>query len=176
MDLETDCARLISRIAAGDLASFQRFYARHAAGVLAYLRQVVRPAHLAEDLVQEVFVRVWRKAGSFQSERGDAAGWLYTIARHQLIDHWRRSGGKAELADFDFEPVAADSIDRHDLLLTLRKALQQVQPEQRRAIEMAYFGGFTYQETARRLRLPLGTLKSRIRIGLKTLRSVLEAG
>ena len=166
-------AVLLGRIAQGDLEAFHTFYGRYAGRVLTYARQLSRGRDLAEDVVQEVFVTVWRRAASFRSDRGDPAGWLYTITRNKLVDHWRKLGDAAELGELDERNLAEGGAG--DLRLTMRQALSQVSPEQRRAIEMAYFGGLTYEETAQRLQLPVGTLKSRIRSGLKTLRTVLES-
>ena len=170
-------AALLRRIAGGDIEAFQAFYRLHAGRVLAYARQLSRRPELAEDVAQEVFAAVWRKAASFQADRGDPLGWLYTITRNKLVDLWRKSGETAGLDELQWQriPVPEDAgSGRSELLLTMRQALTQVSPDQRAAIEMAYFGGLTYEETAERLRLPLGTLKSRIRSGLRTLRSVLE--
>lgn len=166
-------AALLSRIAEGDMESFQAFYGRYAGRVLAYARQLGRNRDVAEDVVQEVFVAVWRRAASYRPDRGDIAGWLYTITRNKLVDLWRRAGDPAELEEID-ERRLAEAAEPGDLCLSVRQALTRVAPDQRRAIEMAYFGGLTYEETARRLDLPLGTLKSRIRSGLKTLKSLLE--
>ncbi len=171
---EPDDVSLLARIAAGDLDSFQSFYRRHAGRVLAYARQLGKSAELAEDVAQEVFVAVWNKAASFRPDRGDAAGGLYTMTRNKLIDHWRKAGSGAELGGLDLQALAGGEGQGVDLLLAVRQALTQVDPEQRRAIEMAYFGGLTYEETAERLKLPVGTLKSRIRTGLKLMRSVLS--
>lgn len=165
-------AALLGRIAAGDIDAFQAFYGRHAGRVLSYARQLSRQGDAAEDVTQEVFVAVWRRAASYRPERGDVTGWLYTITRNKLVDLWRRRGEPAELGELDAR--LAGTAEPGDLHLSLRQALSRVAPDQRRAIEMAYFGGLTYEETARRLELPLGTLKSRIRSGLKTLRSLLE--
>lgn len=164
---------LLARIAEGDLEAFQTFYGRHAGRVLAYACQLGKGADLVEDVVQEVFVAVWRRAASFRPDRGDPAGWLYTITRNKLVDHWRRQGETAELGEIDSMSFAEE--ESGDLRVTVRQALARVAPDQRRAIEMAYFGGLTYEETARRLDLPVGTLKSRIRSGLKTLRTLLES-
>jgi RNA polymerase sigma-70 factor (ECF subfamily) len=166
-------AALLGRIAEGDVASFQEFYGRYAGRVLAYARQLGRNREVAEDVVQEVFVVVWRRAASYRPDRGDTPGWLYTITRNKLVDHWRRTGDPLDLAEID-ERRLAGAEEPGDLRLSVRQALSRVEPEQRRAIEMAYFDGLTYEETARRLDLPLGTLKSRIRSGLKALRSLLE--
>jgi RNA polymerase sigma-70 factor (ECF subfamily) len=168
-------AALLARIAEGDLGSFHAFYDRYAGRVLAYARQLGRNRDVAEDVVQEVFVAVWRRAASYRPDRGDIAGWLYTITRNKLVDLWRRAGDPAALEEID-ERRLAEHEEPGDLRLSVRQALTRVAPDQRRAIEMAYFGGLTYEETARRLDLPLGTLKSRIRAGLKTLKSLLEGG
>lgn len=170
---------LLARIADGDLGAFQTFHDRYAARVATYARQLSHDRQLDEDIVQEVFTSVWTRAASFNPERGtepgSAAGWLYTLTRNKVIDLWRRSskGGPAETIDNRRLPARREE---EDLRLTLRQALSHVSPEQRRAIEMAYFDGLTYQETAQELELPEGTLKSRIRLGLKTMRSVLSQG
>jgi RNA polymerase sigma-70 factor (ECF subfamily) len=171
---EPDDVSLLARVAAGDLDSFQSFYRRHAGRVLAYARQLGKSSELAEDVAQEVFVAVWNKAASFRPDRGDVAGWLYTMTRNKLIDHWRKAGSGAELGGLDLQALAGGETQGVDLLLAVRQALAQVHPDQRRAIELAYFGGLTYEETAERLELPVGTLKSRIRTGLKLMRSVLS--
>ncbi|MFY9824429.1 MAG: sigma-70 family RNA polymerase sigma factor [Thermoanaerobaculia bacterium] len=168
---------LLTRIAEGDLEAFHTFYDRYAGRVLAYVRQLSRHRDGEEDVVQEVFVAVWRRAASFRPDRGDPAGWLYTITRNKMVDLWRRRGEETVAGALDeMSEAAAPLQEWGDLRLTMDQALARVAPEQRRAIEMAYFGGFTYEETAQRLDLPVGTLKSRIRSGLKSLRTVLEEG
>jgi RNA polymerase sigma-70 factor, ECF subfamily len=168
-------ATLLERVAAGDLDAFHLFYERYAGRVHAYVQQLSRSREGAEDVVQEVFLAVWRKAASFRPERGDAAGWLYTMTRNKLVDGWRRAGQGAEAVEaLDFQRLPAERPEATELLLTVRQALARVAPDQRRAIEMAYFGGLTYEETADRLNLPLGTLKSRIRTGLRAMHGVLQ--
>ena len=83
---------LLARIAEGDLEAFQAFYDRYAGRVLAYVRQLSRHRDGAEDVVQEVFVAVWRRAASYRPDRGDPMGWLYTITRNKQVDLWRRQG------------------------------------------------------------------------------------
>ena len=96
------------------------------------------------------------------------------MTRNKLVDGWRRAGQGAAVDELDFQRLPAEGAQSTELLLTVRQALERVAPEQRRAIEMAYFGGLTYEETASKLNLPLGTLKSRIRTGLKTMHGVLQ--
>ena len=164
---------LLAETARGDLEAFHLFYDRYAGRVLAYARRLSRDAALAEDITQEVFTAVWKRAGTFQPDRGSATAWLYTLTRNKLVDHWRRTGGEAGLEQLDEPRLPASGTDDGDQRLILRQALARVPPEQRQAIEMAYFNGLTYQETAGRLALPLGTLKSRIRLGLRAMRAVL---
>lgn len=166
---------LLARIARGDLESFQTFYHRHTGRVTAYARQLGRDPHLAEDVAQDVFTAVWSRAGSFRPERGTALAWLYSMARHRLIDGWRKKKPYEESGDLEDLRPAARREEKSDLFILVRQALSHVSGEQRRAIEMAYFGGLTYEETAERLDLPVGTLKSRIRMGLRTMRSLLES-
>jgi RNA polymerase sigma-70 factor (ECF subfamily) len=169
---------LLTRIAEGDLEAFQSFYDRYAGRVLAYVLQLSRYRDGADDVVQEVFVAVWRRAGSYRPDRGDPTGWLYTITRNKQVDLWRRQGESPAALDTleNLSEPALAATEQGDLRLTMHQALARVAPDQRRAIEMAYFGGFTYEETAQRLDLPVGTLKSRIRSGLRSLRTLLEAG
>ena len=123
--------------------------------------------------MQEVFLAVFRKAGSYRPERGDVAGWLYTITRNKMVDLWRRRdpGEQAE-EEFDFARLPDEREQfASELKLSVRQVLAELSDDQRRAVELAYFGGLTYEETAARLQLPLGTLKSRIRAGLMAMRA-----
>jgi RNA polymerase sigma-70 factor (ECF subfamily) len=174
-DSGNDDVDLVAAIARGDRDAFRAFYDAYAGRLLAYVRALGRERNAAEDVVQEVFLAVWRKAGSYRPERGDVAGWLYTITRNRLVDRWRRKGGVVEQEEFDFDALAARDRGAEGRVvdLSVRKALAGLAREQREALELAYFGGLTYEETAERLALPLGTLKSRIRAGLARMRSFL---
>lgn len=170
---ETRDENLLAAIARGDLDAFQTFYERYAGRVLAYARRVSRGATFAEDVTQEVFTAVWMRAATFRPDRGGAPAWLYTLTRNKLVDHWRRAGGVVELEPLDHLQVAASDAEAGELRLAVQQALARVPPEQREAIETAFFGGLTYEETASRLALPVGTLKSRIRLGLRAMRAAL---
>lgn len=166
---------LLAETAGGSLQAFQTFYDRHAGRILAYARRMSRDPALAEDITQEVFMAVWTRAGTFRPDRGDAPAWLYTLTRNKLVDHWRRSGGGVEMpAGDELRQPAAEEHGNGDLRLTVRRALTWIPPEQREAIELAFFSGLTYEETAGRLALPVGTLKSRIRLGLRAMRARLQ--
>ncbi len=168
---------LLQRIAAADREAFRLFYDRHAPQILAYVRSLGRSRDASEDVVQEVFLAVWRKAGTYRPERGDVAGWLYTMTRNKVVDQWRRlptgsdQSTEESLAALSERPEAESRV----VSISLRKAMAALKLEQRQALELAYFGGLTYEETAERLKLPVGTLKSRIRAGLALMRGVLTA-
>lgn len=164
---------LLAATARGDLDAFHTFYGRHAGRVLAYARKICRDAALAEDIAQEVFTAVWTRAGTFRPDRGSTHAWLYTLTRNKLVDHWRKLGRDCDMEGIDDLAILAPVSGDRDLRLTLHQALARVPSEQRQAIETAYFDGLTYEETASRLDLPLGTLKSRIRVGLRALREAL---
>jgi RNA polymerase sigma-70 factor (ECF subfamily) len=176
MDPNLSDDELVARIGDADREAFRCFYERYAPRLLAYVRQLSRQRENPEDILQEVFLTVWRKAATYRPERGDVAGWLYTITRNRLVDRWRRKGGVEESSAVDLQGLASPGRDNAGLVLDLsiRQALGVLTPEQREAIELAYFGGLTYDETARRLDLPLGTLKSRIRVGLARMRELLQ--
>ncbi len=175
MNLQPSDLELLERVAAADREAFRLFYDRHAPQVLAYVRSLGRSRDASEDVVQEVFLAVWRKAGTYRPERGDVAGWLYTMTRNKVVDLWRKlptgsdQSSEETLAALSERPEAESRV----VSISLRKAMANLKAEQRQALELAYFGGLTYEETAERLKLPVGTLKSRIRAGLALMRGVL---
>ena len=179
MNLQPSDLELLQRVAVADREAFRLFYDRHAPQVLAYVRSLGRSRDASEDVVQEVFLAVWRKAGTYRPERGDVAGWLYTMTRNKVVDLWRKlptgsdQSSEETLAALSERPEAESRV----VSISLRKAMADLKVEQRQALELAYFGGLTYEETAERLKLPVGTLKSRIRAGLALMRGVLaESG
>ncbi len=176
MNLQPPDLELLQRVAEADREAFRLFYDRHAPQVLAYVRSLGRSRDASEDVVQEVFLAVWRKAGTYRPERGDVAGWLYTMTRNKVVDLWRKlptgsdQSTEESLAALSERPEAESRV----VSISLRKAMADLKLEQRQALELAYFGGLTYEETAERLKLPVGTLKSRIRAGLALMRGVLS--
>ncbi len=154
-------------------------YGRLAFG-LAY--RILGEPGVAEDVVQEAFLSVWRRASSFQAGRGSARSWLMSIVHNAAIDR-RRGRYRREQTDVQLDDVAYRlETDTDDMFAVVaegiaaeqvRAALDELPPEQRQAIEMAYFSGLTHQEIAERTGTPLGTVKSRMRLGLKKLRTLL---
>ena len=134
---------------------------------------------LAEDVVQETFLAVWRQAGSFSPERGSIRAWLFSIARHRAIDITRGRSFRRERISLDeigFEPRSPDvwqEVSRGLDRARVRQAVATLPESQREAIMLAYFGGQTQQEISENTGLPLGTVKGRMRLGLQKLRSLL---
>lgn len=177
---------LIARIAGQDRLALDTLYERYARVVYGLaLRMLGDPEH-AEDIVQETFWRVWRRGATFQAGRGPAAGWIFGIAHNLSIDELRRrrarpspvyeAGGAPalrEIVDEDMDVVGAAAESERRRLI--ERALGQISADQRQAIELAYFGGLSQSEIAERLQSPIGTVKTRIRLGLRHLREVLQA-
>ena len=161
--------KLLRRIAASDAGALEELYQLYSGRVLSFLRQLCRDSEVAEDLLQDVFLAVWRKAATFDANRGDVAGWLFTICRHKWIDCRRRHRPTAELDAMEYDPPAPST--NRDLRILLDKAMKVLSDAEKEALNLAYFGGLTYEETAIELALPLGTLKSRIRAALKKIAS-----
>jgi RNA polymerase sigma-70 factor (ECF subfamily) len=177
---------LMAMISAGESEAFETLYNRYAGIVYGTVLCVVQDWALAEDLVQEVFWRVWRRSTRFAAERGQVAPWLRAVARNVSVDELRclRAGPvliraevehsrMRELAD-DQADVVASAIKREQRHLIV-SALQQLPFEQRQVIELNYFGGRSYREIAAALNHPLGTVKTRARRGLQKLKQALAA-
>jgi RNA polymerase sigma-70 factor (ECF subfamily) len=169
-------AELLARITARDEAALGLLYDRYGglAFGLAY-RQLGDRGH-AEDIVQEAFLSVWRRSSTFDTSKGSVRGWLMSVVRNAAIDRrrgrFKRQAGEVDIDDFAWkladEDVWADverSLDRQQV----RQALTQRPAEQREALELAYFEGLTQVEIAERTGHPLGTIKSRARLGLRRL-------
>jgi RNA polymerase sigma factor (sigma-70 family) len=165
---------LIARADEHALAELYRRFARLAYGLAL---RILRDDALAQDAVQEAFLGVWRGAERFMAERAKPSTWLLTLVHRRAVDLVRREERRrAEPLEPEAEARAAPSGDEAELLTrreSIRAALRQLPPEQREAIELAYYGGYTQSELAERLGQPLGTIKSRMFTGLARLRELL---
>lgn len=167
-------AELLGRAADQEQAALAELFHRYGGRVLAYVRALGGPRFPAEDAVQEIFLMLWQKAGLYAPEGGEAAGWIFTVTRHKVFDIQRSLGRVREDGGPDPELLAPGTPPGDPTLApSLQKALAQLPPEQARPIRLAYYGDLTYEETARHLDVPLGTLKTRIRTGLAALRRYL---
>lgn len=170
---------LLGRVRDGDATALSDLYGRFGGPLYSLAYQIVRDAGAAEDIVQEVFMAVWRDAGRFDPAKGSPAGWLFALARHKAIDLLRRettARSRSVEVDLTLEP-AADDVE-HAAWIGIQRdrtleGLRQLPEAQREALELAFFGGLTHVEVADRLGIPLGTAKTRIRAGLLRLRDIL---
>jgi len=158
-------------MAGGDPHALAEVYDLFAGLVNGLAIRILRNRSEAEDVVQEVFVQAWRQAGRFDPRRGSVEAWLCTIARTRALDRLRRRAARRE------EPgeaaPGATPPPRTEEALAVRKALDTLSGDQRRALELAYYEGLTQTEIAERLGEPLGTIKTRIRTAMIRLRDVL---
>jgi len=169
-------ASLVSAIRSGDENAMAALYDRYASIVYSVALRVLSDTGAAEDVLQEVFMQLWRNPGAFDSSRGNMAAWLAVIARNRAIDTLRKRHSETNLADevVSVEPDMAGDAERARAMEKVRRALSAMPPVQRDALEMAYFEGLTHTEIAAKTGEPLGTIKTRIRTGLLALRKVFE--
>jgi RNA polymerase sigma-70 factor (ECF subfamily) len=171
---------VLGRIAKGELGALDDLYERYKTMAYSIAYRITNDATLAEDVVQDAFLGVWRNAGRYIEERGSVKTWLLSIVHHRAIDAVRRRRPTIELPAQEAVPpeslrlpdVWADVSSRLDAE-TVRGALAVLSDVQREAIELAYFSGLTQLEVAERTATPLGTVKSRMRLGLLAMRRVL---
>jgi len=174
---EFEPARLINRIAAHqDRAAFAELFEFYAPRIKAFLMRRGASADRAEECAQEVLLRLWRKAGQFDPARATASAWVYAIARNVAADAFRRDGKSNALAEPEQE-LADDAEMQPDRQLILaerqglvRASISALPQEQLRVIRLSFFDGLAHAEIAARLGVPLGTVKSRIRLALARLR------
>lgn len=172
-------AEMLRAVAGGDQAVFAALYQRTSNKLYGVCLRMLREAREAEDALQEVYVNVWRRAGTYDSTRAAGMTWLITLARNQCIDRLRRhredpldDATVQQLVDPDPEPPAFS--EASDERRRLEHCLDALPEQQRHAVRAAFFSGATYNELSERLGVPLATMKSWIRRSLIRLRSCLE--
>jgi len=175
---------LMERLAFNDLLAFRALYKRFGNIVYSTSLRIVRDGQVAEDVTQEIFLRIWRKPESYVPQRGRFLTWLTSVTRNRAVDEVRSRNRRyrhetaspeqqeREIAgpETDDPALTAELSDQRRLILT---AMAGLPAEQREVIQMAYFGGLTQQEISERLSQPLGTVKTRIRLGMQKLRAAL---
>ena len=183
-DEATSDEQLVLRIRARDERALSALYTRYADPVYGLALRIVRNVEVAEEVVQETFLRVWRGAHTFQGNPAGLRSWIFRIARNCSLDQLRRQAARPRTVTITPEPtddrapldtfadatcdVAAQATTRC-LGEQVRRALMTLPPEQRHALELAYFGGLTHREIAETTGEPLGTIKTRLRLGLHKL-------
>jgi RNA polymerase sigma-70 factor (ECF subfamily) len=172
---------LVQRIRSGDRVALGEVYDRHASIAMAVALRIVADRQQAEDLVHDAFVAAWQKIDRFDPARGSLRSWIVTIVRNRAIDRLRVTRPSIEIGEADERsmlqtgpnPTWDDALARLGVS-QLRAALTGLSPEQRQAVELAYFGGHTYREIAALTGVPLGTANSRLRLALSRLRELLS--
>jgi RNA polymerase sigma-70 factor (ECF subfamily) len=168
---EPAAGTLLRRLAEGEHEALGEVYDLYAGLVNALALRILRDTADAEDVVQEVFVQVWRQATRFDPSRGTPEAWLCTMARTRALDRLRRRTSRRE--DSSDQSPPGSVAPKTEEALAVQKALQGLSPEQRQALELAYYEGLTQSEIATRLGEPLGTVKTRIRTAMIRLRESL---
>lgn len=165
-------AALVARMRAGDQSAMADLYDRYSGVVYGVALRVLANTTAAEDVVQEVFLQLWRNPQAFDADRGRLAPWLAVIARNRAIDHLRKRPPEDDIDELPISTgVDLESDSAQKLAIErVRGVLAQLPQEQRKTLEMAFFEGMTHTEIAGKTGEPLGTVKTRIRTGLLALR------
>jgi RNA polymerase sigma-70 factor (ECF subfamily) len=176
-------AMLIQQLLQRDVDAFEQLYDRHSRIVYALVLRIVQQGSTAEEVVQEVFLQLWRNAARYDTRRGPFVPWLMALARNRALDHLRlkserqrrREDQTEELPPVIDVPQFERALDEKRRAERVRALMGSLNPQQKKAIEMAYFEGLSHSEIAEALKEPLGTVKSWIRNGLLRLKEGLRA-
>lgn len=177
-----DDVELLREAARGELSAISVVYDRFAGLLLSMAEKILTDRAMAEDLVHDVFLEVWRHAASYDPTRGSVRTWMLVRLRSRALDRMRSARSRREVGSDDSEPTSGlTELDREDPSLepdrkSIRRALAELPAEQRTVLELAYFQGLTSSEIAERMGSPLGTVKSRTAAAIAKLRSVMERG
>jgi RNA polymerase sigma-70 factor, ECF subfamily len=177
--------QLIEKVRAGDGAALEVLYDRYVRQCYGLAMRLLGNVSIAEEVVQEVFMKIWSRPDAYAVHKGKFVSWLLSLVHHRSIDELRRrsrtevpleyedSGSRLDVEP-DKEPDPADQAWMREEQQEVLAALAQIAPNQREVIELAYFGGLSQSQIAARLQQPLGTVKTRVRMGLQSLRALLE--
>jgi RNA polymerase sigma-70 factor (ECF subfamily) len=181
-DVSSDAA-LAQRLLRRDVSAFEQLYTRHSRIVYSLVLRILRQGSTAEEVVQDVFLQVWRNSNRYDSGRGPFIPWLLTLARNRALDHLRlkserqrrREEQTEELPQMADDPQYEKALDEKRRAERVRSLIASLPSAQKKAIELAYFEGLSHSEIATALKEPLGTVKSWIRNGLLRLKEELKA-
>jgi RNA polymerase sigma-70 factor, ECF subfamily len=175
---------LVRRVRERDQDAFRGLFARYAPTAKALAQRVVRQSHLAEEIVQEAFMAVWRNPDAYDDARGSVRSWLMGMVHHRAVDLVRREEAYRRRAEDSIGEAMQEQVDHADEVVervaqpqerqAVRAALDELPQEQRDVLELMYFGGLSQSQIAERTGLPLGTVKSRTLLGMRRMRSALE--
>lgn len=181
---EGEDRHLLQRTAQGDEEALATLYARYSTPVYSLARYMLGQPALAEEATQDIFLNIWLKAASYDPQRGEPRSWIMSVAHHRVVDLIRSRrrvqsmtdpGGYETLESLPSKQMPTDEEAERNLEKErIRQALSVLPPAQQEAIILAYYEGFSQSEIAQKLEQPLGTIKTRVRLALQKLRSVLE--
>lgn len=180
MTEQDELARLLQATARGDRSAFARLYELTAPKLLGAGVHMLKRRELAEDVLQDLFVKIWHRASEYHAERGSVLTWLYSVQRYLALDRLRAMRPTQELDEELSNTLAIDAPDplmaavSSDMAARVHSCLEQLTDVQRRSVQLAFFEGLTHAELTQRLQTPLGTVKSWIRRGLLSLQRCLE--
>ncbi|MEZ0485561.1 RNA polymerase sigma factor [Fibrella aquatica] len=178
----SDESVLVEQLLKRDDKAFQWLYEHYSAALYGVLLKIVREEEQAQDLMQEVFIKIWNNLGSYDTQKGRLFTWMLNIARNAAIDSIR--SGKAMSRPASAQTISTDddgtyAVDRQHAVppentdfIGLKDVVDQLRPERRQLIDLVYFNGYTHEEAAEELSLPLGTVKTRIRSALQELKQL----
>ena len=180
MTSELNCSDLSNELLMLEIAScsemaLKELYARFSKQIYSLARRMLRDESAAEDVTQDVFVKIWQKALDYMQSKGSVSTWVMTIAHHSAVDAIRRrnSHETVVLEEGELERYADEHSDNRLEQVTVSRALAALEPGERGLIELAYFEGLSHSQLATRTGIPLGTIKSRLRLGLQKLKDAL---
>jgi RNA polymerase sigma-70 factor (ECF subfamily) len=170
-------AVLLEQVGHGDESAMEDIFRRYSGPVYSVALRVLRDNGHAEDVLQEVFLQLWRNPAAFVQQRGSLGAWLVVVARNRAIDHLRRRKPADSVEDVILASSVnvADEAERNTMMEKVRRVIADLPPEQQKSLELAYFEGLSHTEIASRTGDPLGTVKTRIRQALITLRKAFPA-
>ncbi len=174
-------AELVQRLKSREPQAMADFYDRYGRMTYALIFRMVRNTAAAEDLVQETFLRIWNRIQAFDAEKGALGPWVLTVARNRAIDYIRSVDGRMAQNTFELEKMEQPAVFRGfdddllnvDRVRMLKAAFEKLKPNQRVALELAYYEGLSQTEMAERMQQPLGTVKTWVRTALKALKEQL---
>ncbi len=185
MSWDQEDVELLAGIARRDSDSLLRLYRKYSHRVFSLVYRILGDRPAAEEVLQDTFYRLWERSQLYQPEKGQLISWLLTVARNLALDHKRKEsrradsnvsvmGGEFSGVDPDSLPATSSALEDPDFGPTIRRVLERLPAEQKKVIELAYFEGLTHQELADKLGQSLGTVKTRIRLGLSKLREAMR--
>ena len=165
---------LLKKIAEGNRESFKTFYQMYNGAIYAFIKKRSYNTHFIEEVMQDIFINVWKKASYFKEERGNVEQWLFTIARNRLYDYWRQLERMGQEINTEWEDIRDDSSFSSDSSLLVEKAMKQLSNDYQEIIELVYIKGHTNKECAEKLKQPLGTVKWKVQKALEIMRNYIN--